>query len=475
MTMNAKRLSCGVLSGWLLTTAFAHAQAVHVGRAVQVSASIVSQSSSAGTRREADELLRRARVAMKDGDLTQARWYLDRLEKMDVNYDGLFQRFADTPAKLRRDLEKLDGTLADSAPVAAKPSELPERLGQEAQPLPAPVPMSAGQVVQNPFATQPPGAAPVPGPLRGVDSVEPPDLAVKGRAAAAPANTSAADKTQALQLLATAQAALGRGEIQRAEQLALQARDLNVPDSAFGPGEDRPWMLLLQIDRAKRQQLGVVQAAQPAPASGQVRQAVVTPYDDDPARSLVRPASVAEPLGEDRLAQRIGSSVQEDSPPPPFPSVDAVQADNVGRSDGGNASEAYDLMRRGEEAVKSRDLKRARELFAQAWKYEQDLDPVARQRLQDNLQLLRVPTETDELPAPEMSVAEQNAVRRFSAEVSRDQVAIGRQLRNSPKQAWEDLKRLQAKVQDAEIPESAREQLLGASSEVSRKRKTSSN
>ena len=59
-----------------------------------------------------------------------------------------------------------------------------------------------------------------------------------------------------------------------------------------------------------------------------------------------------------------------------------------------------------------------------------------------------------------MSVAEQEVVRRFAAEVSRDQLTINRQLRNDPKLAWKSLEELRAKVVDAELPESARRQLL---------------
>ena len=66
------------------------------------------QTATSGSRREADELLRRARAAIKEDNLPLARWCLERAEKMDVEYDGLFQRFGDTPDKVRRDLERLE-------------------------------------------------------------------------------------------------------------------------------------------------------------------------------------------------------------------------------------------------------------------------------------------------------------------------------------------------------------------------------
>src|SRR5690606_23847851 len=88
--------------------------------------------------------------------------------------------------------------------------------------------------------------------------------------------------------------------------------------------------------------------------------------------------------------------------------------------------------------------------------------PAARQRLQDNLQMLRPSGTTGDggLTAPRMSAAEEAAVRRFTSEVSRELSAIQRQLRESPKEGWASLEQLRAKVADAEIPDEARRQLL---------------
>jgi general secretion pathway protein D len=450
--MNAKRLSCGVLSGWLLTSALAHAQTGQLGHAVQLTTAVVSQAPTPGDRREADELLRRARTAMKDGDLTQARWYLDRLEKMDVPNDGILKRFSDTPEKLRRDLEKLDPTLAGSpassgsgvsgqgAPVAAAPSSLspaglPSGVNDQARQLTGP----NGQVIQNPYAGEsPPGAG---GPT---------DWATA--------------KTQTLQLLASGQAALNRGDLQRAEQMAQQARSLGVPDEVFGAGEMRPWMLLLQIDQAKRQQVAIA-AAQPA--GGGVQRAAVAPYDSTNA-GRVSLASAEAPL-DGEVTDTQMAQFEEESPfvddvtpgPARIPELDAVATDPLTTSEHGE-SDAYRLMRDGEAAVKARDFAKARERFTEAWKFEQELDPVARQRLQDNLQLLRVPAKSDEEPVatPDMSVAEQAAVRRFTTEISREQIAISRQLTKFPKQSWEDLTKLRDRVADAEIPDVAKRQLM---------------
>ncbi len=265
MNTNAKRWTCGVLCGWLLTTAPARVEATNVGYALHIASAAVTQTAASGSRREADELLRRARAAMDEGNLQLAHWCLDRVAKLDVKYDGLFQRFGDTPVKLRRDLEKLEqqtaaadnsGTSqASSAPAdtdraitAATP------LAPNPSALTAPSPPAAntgptGQVIRNPYvnpsttdrAPATAGAVPVRTPA-----------GLPPAAAAAMAAASPAQKSQVSQLLATARAALDRGDIGTAERLAQQAHALKVPDHEFEPGQVRPWMLLLEIDRAKR-------------------------------------------------------------------------------------------------------------------------------------------------------------------------------------------------------------------------------
>ena len=282
-----------------------------------------------------------------------------------------------------------------------------------------------------------------------------------------PARDSGGDatllKTQSMQLLANAQIALNRGDLVSAEQFALQARDLNVPDSAYAAGEMRPWMMLLQVDKAVRQQRVTLDAPAPSAAGSQVRQAVVSPLDLA-NENAVQPAAAEQELPSNLVAQQEPSPFVDDE----FTTDDPLATD-LEYSDGEievegdikNESAGYELLRQGEQAVKARDFARARESFTQAWKYEKELDPAARQRLQDNLQLLRVSSPTEEsLPNPEMSAADQEVLRRFAAEVSRDQLAINRQLRNNPKQAWKSLEELRAKVVDAELPDAARRQLL---------------
>ena len=115
-----------------------------------------------------------------------------------------------------------------------------------------------------------------------------------------------------MQLLANAQIALNRGDLASAQRFALQARDLNVPESAYGPGEMRPWMLLLQVDKAQRQQGVAADNPAPAAAGSQVRQAVVSPLDLADERA-VRPAAAEELVPRTLVAQQDASPFDDDT------------------------------------------------------------------------------------------------------------------------------------------------------------------
>ena len=117
-------------------------------------------------------------------------------------------------------------------------------------------------------------------------------LAPLGNTSASPGN-----KPQAAELTRQARAALVQGNLTRAEQLARQADGL-APDTAFGPQEDRPSIVLLDIQRARLHGgAGLVTAA----AEGFVHQsgrhyASRSVYDanNDPTRVIA--AAAGEPL-----------------------------------------------------------------------------------------------------------------------------------------------------------------------------------
>ena len=69
----------------------------------------------------------------------------------------------------------------------------------------------------------------------------------------------AENKAEALRLIAQARAALDRGDLLTAKQSAEQAQNL-VPESAYAANETRPWMVLLEVNKALNARGGVVPA-----------------------------------------------------------------------------------------------------------------------------------------------------------------------------------------------------------------------
>ena len=71
-------------------------------------------------RHEADKLLRAARRALEAGQPDAAERYVTQAEKFNARYDATTSRFADSPAKLRRDI---GAVRAAAAPAPRRPSQ----------------------------------------------------------------------------------------------------------------------------------------------------------------------------------------------------------------------------------------------------------------------------------------------------------------------------------------------------------------
>ena len=241
-------------------------------------------------RRKSEELVKRARAAMKGGNLELAERWVAEAEKLKVPTDGLLSRFTDTPQKVRKDLDKmktgsgkpgLAGLLTGKKPDPLKqtpPQRLPNEAVQGARQLP---PTGAA----NPFAS------PLPNQAAG-------DAQVRTK--------------QALGFVAQAAAALGRGDLATAERMARQAEALRLPERAYGGGTT-PWELLLKVDKQRRQQGSGAVAG--AGLNGQVAPAVFDPTKDN---SYVRTASAEEALPPtDALAQQVRGLQPLTQQPPP--------------------------------------------------------------------------------------------------------------------------------------------------------------
>ncbi|MCA9200809.1 MAG: hypothetical protein KDA87_24895, partial [Planctomycetales bacterium] len=431
--MNAKQLFAGVVCGWLATSNAASAQVQHLVSQAAFSQAVLGQQEAAQDRRTVDELLRQARAAMKQGNVPLATKLVERAEAMDVKGGGLLRGLGDSPEKVRRDLTKLSAALGTQPTPPVTAANMP-------------VPLNSGQMIQNPYLAQPQDGVNLGAPLQYQAAPNQP-LPVQAAAPQRPHPQVA----ECLRLMAQAKMQLDRGDVNSANVLAKQAYEMRIPDEAFGPNDPRPWMLVLEIERSVRQQAGATIANQPLADPG-VAPAVYS--TNGTANAYVQPAAALQPTGP--VGQLAQAEPGSDDLGDPFAADDPSLPDVTGRP----IESASELMQLGEDALRQRDTERAKTLFQQAWQLESQLDPAARQRLQDHLQLLRTPPSTEDDDTPKLTAGEQQLVRRFVTEVGREQAAARRLLDEDPRKAWDRLKELRDQVADSELPETAREQLL---------------
>ncbi len=181
-----------------------------------------------------------------------------------------------------------------------------------------------------------------------------------------------------------ARAALVGGEIDLAEQLARQADSLRLPEAAFGPQDDRTWRVLLEVQKGRARQAGVVKAGGAVPAGeagGQAArypttQAVYDPNHDSTRNLITNARSLQSAPDEVLPAEPINRL--------PSPAVTPSPGEQL-------ISPALRLFQEGEQALRDRDVVKARERFRQAYGLRDQLDAVTAQRLQDHLQLLSGP------------------------------------------------------------------------------------
>jgi general secretion pathway protein D len=359
--------------------------------AVSTTLAIPGQADSGpdGVRRQVDDLLARARQAMQEGNLETADSLISRAETGKVKY-GLFHT-GDSPTKARRDFEKLREARGGAKPQASDPfagrtppatpsspygAAAATGAPQGIQPLPsveaAPLaaePMPPRTPFNRPLETTPPqdnqlGAptAPnslnlaMPNPQAAFPGAAPgmlnPPAASFNVATAPTAPADPAKKQHVLDLVRQARGALQAGDLAQADKFAREADSLGMTDKEFGPQDDRPWLVLLEIE--KRSRRGVVQAgaaANPGDTRYPGTQAIYTPASDT-TRNVPAAAAVPVPLPAD---------VQD---------------------------EALNVLNAGEDALRRRDMEGAQAFFRQAEQRAAELSPADRQRLQDRLSLV---------------------------------------------------------------------------------------
>ena len=223
-------------------------------------------------------------------------------------------------------------------------------------------------------------------------------------------------KAEAGRLVAQARVALDKGDVKTAQQLAEQAEALNVPDTAFGPEEMRPWQMALEVSRVAYRREGVrtVSGTEPAAAAiptgpeprYPVAQGVYNPAND-PTRNM--PAAST-------------SSISRQPTPAGQPNV------------GGGLGIADRLFREGMSALENQDREGALAKFTEAWKYQDQLDPELRQQLKDKLTFLRGTIAAQPLPA---SVGQASPLEQVTSQQEVLRQKLVREITNEEKAAEE--------------------------------------
>jgi general secretion pathway protein D len=423
----------------------------------------VPQKANAAERARSEQLLLEARQALAKGNANRAQLLVQQARQLNLDYP----LHADSPQHVEALVQKARAFAAGPAANAEPDTYIREfaqflmdqgagllryeafndaqRLAQQAKDLNA----GFGQFDRTPdqlltqIAAAREQAAKSAGNASGSRRNLSDGMAQAPRRLPSVGATAPNSKQEALRLVAQAQAAFDRGDLQRAQHLAEQAQAM-APDSAYSAQETRPWEVLLEVNRAMNRQHGVAQASayeeQNAYATDNrrrdsfpVSQGLYNP-DNDPSRTVAA-----------QLAQ-----------PTPVPQSNS----------GSTASPGERLYADGLRALENRDRNAALQYFRDAWKYQQDLDPQTRQRLQDKLTLLQArpaaptPGSADASPLEAVDAKQQLLRQKLFREIMSEQNEAQKMSVTDPKSALVRLEQLRQRVSESELDPGSKKQLL---------------
>ncbi len=430
-------------------------------------------------RQASDSLLMQARKALAVGDVRRARQLNEQAKA--IGYSYTFQD--DQPAKVQASIEKMERLQqiqgADTATESYRRQysqllleqsdallrwgdiEEAERLAVDAQKM---------QLRYSPFENSPEamlsrisaarqtgGARILPQPGQNAMPMGPNPMLLGGGYGGQPTyggqpGTSAQPgtgaqpgtvdaKAQVQALVARAREALQQNDIARAQQFAIQAAAMNIPDSAFTPGEDRPSFVMVDLNRVR------LAVGQMPGAPYQASQALYQPG--------VNPGAVQRVQGED-------------SPPIPGPTIDGSSPGRVGplgpvapTTDPLNAglqplTRGMQLAQQGEQALQKGDPNAARELFKQAMQMQTELDAATRQLVQGRLQYLGEPAAPVDEAALQLA-----ALRRQMGARLADAERRARNVQQAyPLQSLQMLEQARAEIDRSNIDPNSKQELL---------------
>ncbi|MFO7901313.1 MAG: hypothetical protein R6U98_01525, partial [Pirellulaceae bacterium] len=434
-----------------------------------------SGGQAGGKQGRGTQLLLDARRALAKGDAQRAGLLVSQAKKLGVNYpinadspdkvDALVKRaagFSDGPEpdenatdytrKFARFLmDQASGLLAHQAFDEAR------QLAQQAKDLRA----EYGQFDETPdqllskiaaVRRQNAGANGQPNDSGSNANVSDADNRHPRRLPSPSGQPSGGNKADASRLVAQARAALDRGDLAAAKQYAENAQGM-APESAYGPNEERPWMVLLDINKAMNDRRSVMPTG-----TSRSRQARGAEGGGDGSYPVKQGLYNPE---QDASRNVAAQTLQPDSPngsegDQPSPKANSQEPRSPGET----------LYQDGLRALEKHDQETALKLFHDAWKYEKELDPLMRQQLQDKLVFLQrneTPPDTEEgegSPLEAVDSRQQLLRQKMFREISSEQVEAQRMSGTDPKGALERLQKLRKRVSESEVDPASRKQLL---------------
>ena len=274
----------------------------------------------------------------------------------------------------------------------------------------------------------------------------------------------AAAKDRAVELSRQARSALVRGDLDGAQRLANEAQRIGVPNSAFGPGDERPGLVMLDIMQARTrapvaQRAVWFKPADQAAAQGGVVRSVYDPSSDSSRNIPVRGNDVAGPSLQ-TLAQAANRNIGPRSP-------EEIPSERATPGATENTSAAMRLFQQGLQAAQNKDHRKAQEYFRQAYQLRNELDPATVNRLEMHLQMLSQPVAGPrQTPGPGnylegASANQQVLVRQVAADVSKTQTQAKAMLAAEPKKALEMLQTMRHNVEIVpQLDENARRGMM---------------
>jgi general secretion pathway protein D len=429
-------------------------------------AAISAKPVPSDARQKSDAHLLAARKALAVGDVRTAKKNIDAARSLGVEYgyhedtpvrvDSLIRKHEEVMAQeARRETEGWQRSYAEllmeqaSQLVRWKEYDDAERLARDASQL---------KVNYGPFEAK-------PATLLERIAAERTETSHGAKVATAPsapkplsteASTDTAEhsggKQQCLALLKQARESLDAGQLDEAEQLAKQAEGLKIADREFGPKDDRPWLVALEVQKARTRSAGVTTAGGATPP-GERYPTTNAGYDRNADATRNRPASAKASMP---IAQEVVPANRR-TPMDRLPIASPAAA--------AGESEGYELIRAGEQALRDRNVETALDYFKQANAFRDELDPVAAQRLQDHLQMLSIPAARQLQTPPkaeliDAATAEQQlAIKQLSAEITRQQMAARKLMESDPRQAVRMIEDAKANLEGTAIDPQVREAL----------------